>query len=129
MSTLPRNELVLKIEHHRQMAEALEEDASTSTEHILSQADRELVHAKVNEATMTESLRKASDYHQQMYHHYKKEFQARFPDEDCEEVYLEREDWMVDEIWSKAEPLGDPNLVAKEDNDKNVHPVPNGLKR
>jgi hypothetical protein len=110
-----RNALVLKIEYHRQMAAALSEDASSKSDHIFSKQEHEKCQAMSAEPTIKESLKKAANFHREMHEQYLKEYKTSFPTENYEEIYLEREDWMVDEIWGKATPFEDPELQSKED--------------
>ena len=115
IDSLKRNELVIKIEYHRQMAEALQEDSTSKAHHIFSKEEHERCQALSEEATMKESLKKAAAFHIKMRDEYLKEFNSAFPEQNFEEIYLKREDWMLDEIWSKATPFADPQLMAKED--------------
>ena len=110
-----RNALVLKIEYHRQMSHALAEDATSKSQHIFSKEEHEQCQALASETSVQDSLKMAASYHRQKFEDYLKEFQSRFPQENYEALYLEREDWMGDEIWNKATPFQDPQLQSKED--------------
>lgn len=111
---LQKNALVLKIEYHREMAFALQEDSTSKSDFILTKKDHEKVQKMTGESELKEALRAAAREHRSKYEEYVKEFKRRFPEDDHDAIFDENINWMMDEIDSKKEPLEDPELVSKE---------------
>jgi hypothetical protein len=95
------------------MADALESDSTSQSEFIFSKEDHAKVKQLTQETTLKDSLRAAAKFHRAKFEQYEAEFKSRYPGFDVQQIYLNREEWMVDEIWNQAEPMADPVLRAK----------------
>jgi hypothetical protein len=108
-----RSALVLKIEYHREMAFALEEDSTSTSSFLLQPKQHEKVHEKVGEPDLRESLKAAARQHRARLAEYLREFSQLYPNESPEAIFEKNMEWMMDEIHAKAEPMEDPVLEPK----------------
>ena len=109
MEALSKEGLVLKIEYHRELVTALEEDATSKSNYILSPSDHKLVMEKMPAKNLKESLKKAAEFHRELFLDYKRQFAKRFPNDNPNHIFESNMDSMIDEIGSLS-PLADPNF-------------------